>query len=52
MINPLKMHVNINIQPINFELDTMSGITLISKTIFFEKLSNYELSQTKITIKT
>ena len=39
-------------QPNNFELHAESGITLICELPYFKKLSNYELSQTKTTMKT
>ena len=40
-------------QPINFEIDTGPGITLITSEInHLKNLSNYELSHTKKSIKT
>ena len=44
--------MKINNQNINFKVDTGSGITLISETTYQEKLSNYNLTNTKIAIKT
>ena len=44
--------MKVNNQNINFEVDTGSGITLIFETTSQEKLSNYESTNTKISIKT
>ena len=46
-VNPLK----VNNQFIKFEVDTGSGITLISESTYQKSLSNYQLSKTNITIK-
>ena len=51
-VNPLKVEMKVNNQNINFEVDTGSGITLLSETTYQEKLSNYNLTNTKIAIKT
>ena len=40
-VNPLKVEIKVNNQNISFEVDTGSGITLISETTYQEKLSNY-----------
>ena len=44
--------MKVNTQNINFEVDTGLGITLIFETTNQEKLSNYESTNTKISIKT
>ena len=51
-VNPLKVEMKVNNKNINFEVDTGSGITLISETTYQEKLSNYKLTNTKIAIET
>ena len=50
-VNPLKVELKVNNENINSEVDTVSGITLISETTYREKLSNYKLANTKIAIK-
>ena len=50
-VNPLKVELKVNNENINSEVDTVSGITLISETTYQEKLSNYKLRNTKIAIK-
>ena len=49
---PIKRIIKVNNQNINFEVDTGSGITLIFETTYQEKLSNYNLTNTKIAVKT
>ena len=51
-VNPLKVDMKVNNQFIKFEVDTGSGITLISESTYQKNLSNYQLSKTNITIKT
>ena len=51
-VNPLKVDMKVNNQFIKFEVDTGSGITLISESTYQKSLSNYQLSKTNITIKT
>ena len=51
-VNPLKVEMKVNNKNINFEVDTGSGITLISETTYQEKLSNYKLTNTKIAVET
>ena len=50
-VNPLKVEMKINNQDTNFEVGNGSGIMLISETTYQEKLSNYNLKNTKIAIK-
>ena len=51
-VNPLKVDMKVNNQFIKFEVDTGSGITLISESTYQKILSNYQLSKTNITVKT
>ena len=51
-LNPLKVEIKVNNKDIKYEVDTGSGLTLISETTYKEKLSNYKLANTKIAIKT
>ena len=51
-VNPLKVEMIVNNKDVNFEVDTGSGLTLISETTYDEKLSIYKLANTKIAIKT
>ena len=51
-VNPLKVEMKVNKQNINLEVDTGLGITLISEATYQEKLSNDNLTNTKIAIKT
>ena len=45
--------MKVNSRNINFEVHTVSDRILISKTTYYGKLSNYELTNTKkITVKT
>ena len=48
---PIKKKMKVNNKNTNFEVDTGSGITLISETTYQEKLSTYKLTNTKIAIK-
>ena len=51
-VNPLKVEMKVSNKNINFEVDTGSGLTLISETTYQEKLSNYKLTNTKIAVET
>ena len=51
-VNPSKVEMKVNNKKINLEVDTGLEITLISETTYQEKLSNYNLTNTKIAIKT
>ena len=44
-VNPLKVDMKVNNQFIKFEVDTGSGITLISESTYQKSLSNYQLSK-------
>ena len=45
--------MKVNNRNINYEVHTVSDITLISKTTYYGELSNYELTNNKkITVKT
>ena len=39
-LNPLKVEMKVNNKDIKYEVDTGSGLTLISETTYKEKLSN------------